>query len=186
MPQCLCIQYWSFLNTELSYFTMYALCIGGSTLFTPSSFQSDVFSPSSHPFPQVLPFFPLCFPPLNMGCYVPPQCSQMPCSSAQCVDWAMQIPPLFVAGHIFKNRKIYTICRSMDIYLFPGTNNPEEKRENWIFVSLKLKISKFWPKSAQYYIQSHLRWHSIHRVWLIICPWVPNSIDTGPSLMALY
>ena len=29
MPQCLCIQYWSFLHTELSYFTIYALCIGG-------------------------------------------------------------------------------------------------------------------------------------------------------------
>ena len=26
MPQCLCIRYWSFLHTELSYFTMYALC----------------------------------------------------------------------------------------------------------------------------------------------------------------
>ena len=26
MPQCLCIQYRSFLHTELSYFTMYALC----------------------------------------------------------------------------------------------------------------------------------------------------------------
>ena len=26
MPQCLCIKYWSFLHTELSYFIMYALC----------------------------------------------------------------------------------------------------------------------------------------------------------------
>ena len=28
MPQCLCIKYWSFLHTELSYLTMYALCTG--------------------------------------------------------------------------------------------------------------------------------------------------------------
>ena len=46
---------------------------GGSTLFTPRSF-----SPSSHPFPQVPPFFPPCFPPPHMPCYNPPQCGQMP------------------------------------------------------------------------------------------------------------
>ena len=39
---------------------------GESTLFTPRSFQSDVFPPSSHPFPHVLPFFPPCFPPPHM------------------------------------------------------------------------------------------------------------------------
>ena len=69
---------------------------GGSTLFTPRSFQSDVFPPSSHPLPQVLPFFPPCFPPPNMPCYTPPQCGQMPwlqwviCGA--CQSWGTLLP----------------------------------------------------------------------------------------------
>ena len=69
---------------------------GGSTLFTPRSFQSDVIPPSSHPFPQVPPFFPPCFPPPHMPCYNPPQCSQMPwlqwviCGA--CQSWGTLLP----------------------------------------------------------------------------------------------
>ena len=69
---------------------------GESTLFTPRSFQSDVFPPSSHPFPHVLPFFPPCFPPPHMPCYNPPQCSQMPwlqwviCGA--CQSWGTVLP----------------------------------------------------------------------------------------------
>ena len=53
---------------------------GESTLFTPRSSQSNVISPSSHPFPQMLPFFSPCFPPppSSMPYYTPPQCGQMP------------------------------------------------------------------------------------------------------------
>ena len=66
---------------------------GGSTVFTPRSSQSDVFPPSSHPFPQVLPFFPPCLPPPY---YNPPQCSQMPwfqwviCGA--CQSWGNVLP----------------------------------------------------------------------------------------------
>ena len=69
---------------------------GGSTLFTPRSFQSGVFPPSSHPFPQVLPFFPPCFPPPNMPYFNPPQCGQMPwlqwviCRA--CQSWGTVLP----------------------------------------------------------------------------------------------
>ena len=69
---------------------------GGSTIFTPRSFQSDVFPPSFHPFPQVFPFFPPCFPPPNMPCYNPPQCGQMPrlqwvvCGA--CQSWGTVLP----------------------------------------------------------------------------------------------
>ena len=53
---------------------------GGSTIFTPRSFQSDVFPPSFHPFPQVLgvPFPPSFSTPPCAPYFSPPQCGQMP------------------------------------------------------------------------------------------------------------
>ena len=71
---------------------------GGSTLFTPRSFQSDVFPPSSHPFPQVLgvPFpSPYSTPPC-IPYFSPPSCGQMPWPQlvmcGACQSWGTILP----------------------------------------------------------------------------------------------
>ena len=71
---------------------------GGSTVFTPRSFQSDVFPPSFHPFPQVLgvPFPPSFSTPPCAPYFSPPQCGQMPwlqwviCGA--CQSWGTVLP----------------------------------------------------------------------------------------------
>ena len=71
---------------------------GGSTIFTPRSFQSDVFPPSSQPFPQVLGVpFPSSFStPPCAPYFSPPQCGQTPwpqwviCGS--CQSWGTVLP----------------------------------------------------------------------------------------------
>ena len=71
---------------------------GGSTFFTPRSFQSDVFPPSFHPFPQVLgvPFPPSFSTPPCAPYFSPPQCGQMPwlqwviCGT--CQSWGTLLP----------------------------------------------------------------------------------------------
>ena len=72
---------------------------GGSTSFTPRSFQSDVFQPSSHPFPQVLgvPFSSPCYStPPYVPSFSPPQCGQMPWPQwvicGACQSWGTVLP----------------------------------------------------------------------------------------------
>ena len=71
---------------------------GGSTIFTPRSFQSDVFPPSSQPFPQVLGVpFPSSFStPPCAPYFSPPQCGQTPWPQwvicGACQSWGTVLP----------------------------------------------------------------------------------------------
>ena len=71
---------------------------GGSTIFTPRSFQSDVFPPSSQPFPQVLGVpFPSSFStPPCVPYFSPPQCGQTPWPQwvicGACQSWGTVLP----------------------------------------------------------------------------------------------
>ena len=71
---------------------------GGSTVFTPGSFQSDVFPPSLHPFPQVVGVpFPSSFStPPCAPYFSPPQCGQMPWPQwvicGACQSWGTVLP----------------------------------------------------------------------------------------------
>ena len=72
--------------------------IGGSTIFTPRSFQSDVFPPSSQPFSQVLGVpFPSSFStPPCAPYFSPPQCGQTPWPQwvicRACQSWGTVLP----------------------------------------------------------------------------------------------
>ena len=71
---------------------------GGSTIFTPRSFQSDVFPPSSQPFPQVLgvPFPSSLSTPPCAPYFSPPQCGQTPWPQwvicGACQSWGTVLP----------------------------------------------------------------------------------------------
>ena len=72
---------------------------GGTTLFTPRSFQSDALSPPSQPFPQpTSPFSTPCFPSptSSLPLFTHPQCGQMPwpqwVQCGACQVWGTVLP----------------------------------------------------------------------------------------------
>ena len=72
---------------------------GGTTLFTPRSFQSDALSPPSQPFPQpTSPFSMPCFPSptSSLPLFTHPQCGQMPwpqwVQCGACQVWGTVLP----------------------------------------------------------------------------------------------
>ena len=76
---------------------------GSSTNFTPRSFQSDVFTPSSQPFSQVLNthFTSPSFTPSFQPCFTHQLCGQMPWPQpvlcGACQTWGTVLPCLFVS-----------------------------------------------------------------------------------------
>ena len=76
---------------------------GSSTNFTPRSFQSDVFTPSSQPFSQVLNthFASPSFTPSFQPCFTHQLCGQMPWPQpvlcGACQTWGTVLPCLFVS-----------------------------------------------------------------------------------------